>query len=114
MSYLIRQANRNDIPRLEELLGDYMQELFHRAWGGTTQLLEQQGFGNEVTIIVAEASGQGVVAFVAWISSYDLHHCMSGGEVIDLYVARPQRGRGLAMRLMADVAMRIGSAGAHT
>jgi hypothetical protein len=88
MTYLIRKATQNDIPCLEKLLNVYMQESFQRAWGGTAQRLEQHGFGHEFEMIVAEASDQGVVAFAAWLSSYDLHHCMKGGEVIDLYVAR--------------------------
>lgn len=111
MTYLIRQANQNDIPRLEELLGNYMQELFHRTWGGTTQLLEQHWFHNEVGIVVAEAANQEIVGFVAWISSYDLHHCMKGGEVIDLYVSPAHRGRGLAMLLITDVATKIQGCG---
>ncbi len=65
MSYLIRQAERNDILRLEELLADYMQELFHRAWGGTRQLLEQHGFADELGIAVAETFKPEIVAFVA-------------------------------------------------
>ncbi len=32
---------------------------------------------------------------------------MKGGEVVDLYVAPPHRGHGLAMLLLADVARRI-------
>ena len=81
MTYLIRKATRNDIPCLEKLLNVYMQESFQRAWGGTAQQLEQDGFGPEVEMVVAEASNQELVAFAAWVSSYDLHYCMKGGEV---------------------------------
>ena len=58
-------------------------------------------------MIVAEASEQEVVAFAAWVSSYDLHHCMKGGEVIDLYVCPSHRGHGVAMLLIARIAMAI-------
>jgi hypothetical protein len=78
MTYLIRKATRDDISCLEKLLNVYMQESFQRAWGGTVQRLEQHGFGHEFEMIVAEASDQEVVAFAAWVSSYDLHHCMKG------------------------------------
>jgi GNAT superfamily N-acetyltransferase len=107
MTYLIRKATRNDIQCLEKLLNIYMQESFQRAWGGTAQRLEQHGFGHEVEMIVAEASEQEVVAFAAWVSSYDLHHCMKGGEVIDLYVCPSHRGHGVAMLLIARIAMAI-------
>jgi GNAT superfamily N-acetyltransferase len=107
MTYLIRNATRNDIPCLEKLLNVYMQESFQRAWGGTAQQLQQGGFGPEVEMVVAEASNQELVAFAAWVSSYDLHYCMKGGEVIDLYVCPSHRGHGVAMLLIARIAMRI-------
>jgi GNAT superfamily N-acetyltransferase len=109
MAYLIRKATRNDIPCLEKLLNVYMQESFQRAWGGTAQRLEQHGFGHEFEMMVAEASDPEVevVAFAAWVSSYDLHHCMKGGEVIDLYVLPSHRGQGVAMLLIARLAKEI-------
>ena len=107
MTYLIRKATRNDIPCLEKLLNVYMQESFQRAWGGTAQRLEQHGFGHEFEMIVAEACDQEAVAFAAWVSSYDLHHCMKGGEVIDLYVCPSHRGQGVAMLLIARIAKGI-------
>jgi len=107
MSYLIRKAHRNDIPCLEKLLGAYMQETYQSAWGGTAQRLEQHLIGSEVKICVAEASDLEVVAFVAWTASYDLHWCMKGGEVIDLFVYPSHRGRGIVMLLITDIAMKI-------
>src|SRR5262245_65847739 len=100
MAYFIRKATRNDIACLEKLLNVYMQESFQRAWGGTAQRLEQHGFGREFEMIVAEASDQEVVAFAAWVSSYDLHHCMKCGEVIDLYVCLSYWGQGVEMMLI--------------
>ena len=107
MTYLIRKAARNDIPCLEKLLNVYMQESFQRTWEGTAQRLEQHGFGHEFEMLVAEAPDQEVVAFAAWGSSYDLHHCMKGGEVIDLYVCPSHRGQGVAMLLIARIANEI-------
>lgn len=79
MPYLIRKANRNDAPRLGELLEPYMQETYHGTWGGNTQLLEQHLSSHQVEIIVAEAMNLEIIGFVAWVDSYDLHWCMKGG-----------------------------------
>ena len=107
MSYSIREAERGDVPRLEELLRAYMRETYHGEWGGTAQRLERHAFGAEVEIIVAEAPEAEVCALVAWVHAYDLHYCMKGGEVIDLYVRPPHRGRGLALLLLTRVAAAI-------
>jgi GNAT superfamily N-acetyltransferase len=113
MPYMIRRANRNDVPRLAALLGSYMRETYQGAWGGNAQLLEQHLIGNEVGIIVAEALNRDVIGFVAWVDSYDLHWCMKGGDVIDYYVCPSHRGHGAAMllitKLAADVRERGGT-----
>lgn len=107
MPYLIRKANRTDVPRLGELLEAYMQETYHGAWGGNTQLLEQHLASHEIEIIVAEAVGREIVGFVAWIDSYDLHWCMKGGQVIDFFVDPSHRGLGAAVLLIAKLAADI-------
>jgi GNAT superfamily N-acetyltransferase len=111
MPYLIRKANRNDVPRLAELLESYMQETYQGAWGGNAQLLERHLVNNEVEIIVAEALNRDVIGFVAWVDSYDLHWCMKGGEVIDFYVLPSERGRGAAMLLIAELAADVQGCG---
>lgn len=114
MPYLIRKANRKDVPRLAELLESYMRETYQGAWGGNAQLLEQHLVNNEVEIIVAEATNREVIGFVAWIDSYDLHWCMKGGDVIDFYVRPSDRGRGAAMLLIARLAADVqGCGGAY-
>jgi len=107
MSYLIRQAGRNDIPQLEKLLDAYMRETYQGIWAGTAERLEQDGFGNEFELVVAENSGGEVVGFAAWIPTYDLHYCMKGGEVIDMFVCPPERGRGAALLMAIDIASEI-------
>ena len=107
MSYLIRKANVDDIPRLEELLHAYMQETYHGAWGGTKQRLQLHLSGSEVKITIAETFGREVIALVAWVPTYDLHWCLKGGEVIDLFVCLPHRSRGVALLLITDVADEI-------
>jgi GNAT superfamily N-acetyltransferase len=107
MSYLIRKAIHNDIPHLEKLLRDYMQETYQGNWSGTIESLEKDGFGNEFETMVAENSGGEIVGFAAWISTYDLHWCLKGGEVIDMFVSQPARGRGVALLMMTAIASEI-------
>ncbi|MBF2001808.1 MAG: GNAT family N-acetyltransferase [Synechococcales cyanobacterium M58_A2018_015] len=107
MPYHIRNATPNDIPDLEELMTAFMQETFQRPWGGTTQKMAQDGFGAEFQLVVAETENRQLVAFAAWIASYDLHHCIKGGEVIDLFVTPPHRGRGVAIQLITAIGTQI-------
>ena len=48
-----------------------------------------------------------VRGFVAWMKSYDLHHCMTGGFILDLYVLPESRGWGVAPALVCTVAAEI-------
>lgn len=41
--YHIRNATLEDTSNLQKLLMAFMQETFHRPWGGTLQKLEQDG-----------------------------------------------------------------------
>lgn len=107
MPYLIRKANRDDVPRLGELLEAYMRETYQTTWGGNKQLLEQHLLGHEVEIIVAETLDRKVIGFVAWIDSYDLHWCLKGGDVIDFFVCPAHRGHGAAILLVAKLAADI-------
>jgi GNAT superfamily N-acetyltransferase len=53
------------------------------------------------------ASEGDLVGFAAWEPSYDVHHCVWGGHVIDMYVRPPVRGRGVAVALLATVAAHV-------
>ncbi|KAM3109141.1 GNAT family N-acetyltransferase [Phormidesmis sp. 146-33] len=119
MSYYIRNATPDDISNLAKLITVFMQETFQRPWGGTLQKLAQDGFGREFEMMVAEAEPQTLIAFAAWESSYDLHHCLKGGVVIDLFVDPIHRGRGVAIQLITAIAVKIQQQGgsyiaAHT
>ncbi|WP_191757695.1 GNAT family N-acetyltransferase [Komarekiella delphini-convector] len=107
MSYHVRNTTQDDIPDLEKLLVAFMQETFQRTWGGTTQKLAQDGFGAEFEMVVAEAKNQQLTAFAAWASSYDLHYCLKGGEVIDLFVDPAYQGWGVATKLIFAIATQI-------
>jgi GNAT superfamily N-acetyltransferase len=45
-----------------------------------------------------------LVGFAAMVDDYDLHHCVRGLRVIDMYVAAAHRGRCLGAVLLAQVA----------
>ena len=105
--YHIRNATLDDMPNLKKLLMAFMQETFQCPWGGTLQKLVQDGLGAEFQMVIAEAEDHQLVAFAAWISSYDLHHCIKGGEVIDLFVEPAHRGRGVAIRLITAISTQI-------
>ncbi len=107
MSYLIRNANRDDVQRLEKLLADYMRETYQGVWGGSAELLERHLTEKEIEILLAETSSREVVAFLAWTSSYDLHWCMKGGVIVDLFVCPQHRSRGVAVLLATDLARQI-------
>jgi len=107
MPFLIREADRDDVPRLEVLLSDYLRETYHGEWGGNTELLEQHLADKDVEILVAETSSREVIAFIAWSSCYDLHWCMKGGIIVDLYVFPSHRSRGVAALLVTDLAREI-------
>jgi len=104
MPYHIRNATPDDMLALEKLLTAFMQETSQGLWGGTTQKLAQDGFGAEFQMVVAKAENQQLVAFAAWISSYDLHHCIKGGEIIDMFVEPAHRGRGVVIQLIMAIA----------
>lgn len=111
MFYLIRKASRNDIPHLIKLLDDYMRETYNGAWAGTAERLEKDGFGNEFETMIAGTSKGEIIGFAAWISTYDLHWCLKGGEVIDMFVSPSHRGRGVALLMMTEVASEIQKCG---
>lgn len=74
MAYLIRKAERRDLPELVELLGSYMTETYNSVWNGTAKRLESDGFGREFEILVAEDNAKRISGFLAWNSTYDFHH----------------------------------------
>jgi GNAT superfamily N-acetyltransferase len=110
MSILVRTAAREDVPGIAALVSDYMHETYSAEWRGEPITIERDGFGSRFHMAVA-ASGQEIVAFIAWTSSYDLHHCLVGGEVLDLYVAPQHRRRGVAALLIAAVCKQVFAVG---
>ena len=101
--YLIREASPDDVHILAALLEAYMLETYHDGWRGSVNGLLQDGFGARFRALIAARADQ-AVGFVAWERSYDLHHCLTGGHILDLYVAHRHRARGAAVQLIARAA----------
>ncbi len=100
----IRQATRGDLQALADLNRTYMHEMFGSEWHGTREALERDLFlSPRVFLVVAERDGE-LVGFAAWQSTYDLAHCQHGGTLTDLFVRRSERGVGVAVFLLAQVA----------
>jgi GNAT superfamily N-acetyltransferase len=107
MSYLIRKAVQKDVSQLGKLLDAYVRETYQGAWGGNVGLLERHLIENAVEMLLAETPGRETVAFIAWTYAYDLHWCMKGGLIVDLYVCPAHRGRGAAVLLAVCLAEEI-------
>jgi GNAT superfamily N-acetyltransferase len=108
--YAIRETNPHDVPIVANLLRAYMLETYHEEWRGSIDGLLQHGFGAHFRTLIAVLADQ-AVGFLAWERSYDLHHCLTGGDVLDLYVVHRHRTRGIAVQLLARAAGIIHSEG---
>jgi GNAT superfamily N-acetyltransferase len=103
----VRSAAPGDVPDVARLVEQFMHDAFARPWGGSAEALARDGFGAHFELSVAITTGAGLVGFAAWEDMYDLHHCVPGAHVIDLYVAPSHRGIGVALALLADVAAHV-------
>jgi GNAT superfamily N-acetyltransferase len=108
--YLIRETSPDDVHALAGLLRAYMLETYNDEWRGGVNGVLQDGFGARFSALIATLADQ-AVGFVAWEKSYDLHHCLTGGHILDLYVAHRHRARGIAVQLIARAAGVIHSEG---
>jgi ribosomal protein S18 acetylase RimI-like enzyme len=81
-----------------------MRETFKAPWHGEAETLRRDGVGRACEMHVAMTDGEHMLGFLAWKKSYDLHHCHTGGEILDLYVSPDDRGRGVAPVLVCAAA----------
>lgn len=108
----IRLAQTSDVPAIIGLMNSYMREAYADSWHGSAEALAKDGFGREFEILVAASnSNSDLVGLVAWKRTYDLHHCMSGGEIIDMFVAPAVRGRSIGPMLVCAVAGEVHARG---
>ena len=108
--YAIREASPENVHAVAALLREYMLETYDDKWRGSVNELLRDGFGARLRALIALLADEGV-GVLAWEKSYDLHHCLSGGHILDLYVARRHRARGIAVHLIATTAGVIHSEG---
>jgi GNAT superfamily N-acetyltransferase len=91
----------HDADAAAALFADYMQETFACPNALTPDVLLRDGQGLRFHLMLAVGPDDRPVGFAAWRMTYDLHHAVAGGEIPDLFVARPMRGRALGVRLIA-------------
>ncbi len=84
-----------------------MQEGYQDSWHGSAEALRRDALGQQSTVHLATAADGQLLGFLAWTASYDLHHCVSGAEVMDLYVIPQWRGQGVALILGCAAAAEI-------
>ena len=109
--FQIRHAVPEDAEAVAELLAAYMNETYHHKSIVTAEVIRRDGFGMAFRLVVAQASNNILLGFAAWEASYDLHHGIRGGNVMDMYVLPHYRGRGIAPAMLATVAHEIQSDG---
>jgi GNAT superfamily N-acetyltransferase len=107
----IRLATAADVPALVPLFQAYMRETYDAPWHGSAESLERDALGHRCTLHVAVDAHRSVSGFIGWTSSYDLHHCLAGADVLDLYVSPGDRGRGLALALACAAAEAVARGG---
>ena len=97
--YLLKEANADDVQEMAALLRLYMLETYQDDWRGNIQCLLKDGFGVRFRTLLAALEAK-PVGFLAWERSYDLHHCLTGAHILDLYLAPEHRFRGIAVQLI--------------
>lgn len=103
----IRSATREDVSQIAQLMHTYMSETYSSTWYGSEDAVLQDGFGRHFNMQVAVAGPDRLLGLACWRSAYDFHHCMLGGEVIDMFVTSPSRGKGIGPALVCAVAAQV-------
>jgi predicted N-acetyltransferase YhbS len=103
-------ATEAELPEVARLAEAYMRETFSVGWSGSLEALRRDGQGLHFTVFVARHRGD-VIGFAMLEPTYDVHHCLPGGMIADLYVVPAHRGRGVAMRLIACAAAQLDKQG---
>lgn len=107
----IRDATAEDAQALVPLLDANVRALGGTRWLGSPERLVADVLAGSAARLAVAARDQRLVAFIAWAPAYDLHHCVRGAEVCDLYVDPGTRGVGLATQLLAHACARVAQGG---
>jgi GNAT superfamily N-acetyltransferase len=103
----IEPADPRRLSQVAALMPLYMAEAYGAAWHGSEEALRAAAAEGALRILVAANGAETVAGFIAWTPAYDLHWCVAGGAVLDLYVRPEARGRAVAIRLLAAAAARL-------
>jgi GNAT superfamily N-acetyltransferase len=99
-----RRLTASDIGSWIPLLQAYMREAYGVEWTGSSEALRRDALGQRCSVLLATTPHGAAVGFVAWCPSYDLHNCVAGVDVLDLYVVPAMRSRGVALLLACALA----------
>jgi GNAT superfamily N-acetyltransferase len=103
----VRPFEPRDAEAVAALFTAYMNELFAQPNALTADILLRDGQGKRFHLIVAVDREDRPIGFAGWREDYDLHNAVLGGQIADLFVARPFRGHALAIRIVAAVGQAI-------
>jgi len=114
----IRPARREDVGAIASLAGQFAE--YMRELGDTSSVqlnaaaLERDGFGADPAFqgLVAEVAGD-VVGYLLHHSGYDTDQACRLLFVVDLYVARPARSKGVGAALMEEARLVAAKAAAR-
>ena len=108
--FTTRAIDPGDIGDVVTLLQAYMVETYGDIWHGTRERLARD-LGGRLAVEVALSREGRLIGFLAWMPSYDLHHCVAGADAADLYVVPAARGLGVALGLVCAVAAKSMASG---
>jgi GNAT superfamily N-acetyltransferase len=100
----LRGLTAADVNALIPLLQAYMREAYDVTWSGTGAALRTDALGQRCRVLLATGIDGMLIGFLAWTRGYDLHHCVAGVDVLDLYVTPSRRSQGIGLALACMVA----------
>jgi len=111
--FSVRLATESDTNAVAALLTEYVRSELHADWFGSAERLREDGFGSRFDLLLAHATSEDLIGFAAFAPDYDLHVCVRGARILDLYVRSQWRGRGVAALLLTHAAREIMRRGGH-
>ena len=107
MPYQTSAATIDDLEQVAKLIDDYVcQNLNMPSWPCSIETFKRDYASGCFRMTVVH-SDEKLVGFAAWLPNYDLHHCVHGAALIDLYVDPAYRCRGLGVALICAIAAEI-------
>jgi GNAT superfamily N-acetyltransferase len=107
MSATVSQLQQQEVEAVAALWRAYMVELFGQPGHMTAEVFRRDGLGARFNTMVARDLNGAPTAAAVWWMTYDAHHGVQGGEIADMFVARPHRALGVAVQVIAAVAAAV-------